>query len=298
MSPNKRIQEAGWISPEPLPTIEDLEKLYADSYYQNDGSDSKSYQLDYSDDEFQLKKLIAEVELYALKNILDPDVGDNPKLLDIGCGEGFFLDQSAKWGFDICGVDYSDFGVNRFHPHIADKVLKGDANTILESMESEGRKFDICVIRQVLDHLLHPEEMMHQLGRILSPSGLISLTLSNNYNPLQMESLEKGYVESEVWFQPPLPLHYFNIENATRFVQSLGFEVICSFASFPIDLFLLNPHSNYVADKSKGKDAHLARTQFDLIAARNGLENFFNLSSAWADCGLGRNFTLILKPNS
>ena len=71
----------------------------------------------------------------------------------------------------------------------------------------------------------------------------------------------------------------------------MGYKLELMLADFPIDLFLMNNHSNYALDRTKGKQAHYSRINFmNLIAEINhekALEIFLNFGSI----GIGRNLT-------
>jgi len=44
-----------------------------------------------------------------------------------------------------------------------------------------------------------------------------------------------------------------------------GLEKKYEIAGFPIDFILINPDTNYVTDKSKGKNGHLSRERLNIL---------------------------------
>ena len=91
----------------------------------------------------------------------------------------------------------------------------------------------------------------------------------------------------------PQHLNYFNTANLPPLLARMGFSVKVAHASFPIDWFLLNPGSNYVADPAAGKAAHRARMAIDLMLAEQGMDAFLGLAKALFRCGAGRSLTVV-----
>ena len=96
----------------------------------------------------------------------------------------------------------------------------------------------------------------------------------------------------------PQHLHYFNAENLPRFCAARGYDVLDAYSDFPIDLFLLHPGSNYVADTGKGPAAHRARVLHDLLIADAGLDRYLAFYRAMFQVGIGRDITVVLRPSA
>ncbi len=85
----------GFYEVSPKPTLDDLKKHYGEDYYQNNHG---SYQTTYSD--VELKFFWVEAEL-ALRTVNRSALATEKKLLDLGCGEGFFAGHFKKWGWEV-----------------------------------------------------------------------------------------------------------------------------------------------------------------------------------------------------
>ena len=73
-----------------------------------------------------------------------------------------------------------------------------------------------------------------------------------------------------------------------NFCESNGWEEKYVLSDFPIDLFLTNEHSNYIKDRTKGKEAHKTRVQLDNLFHQNDPQKTVRLYQAMADLGFGR----------
>jgi SAM-dependent methyltransferase len=237
--------------------------------------------------------LTARTLLFALEKARGRSDG---ALLEVGCGEGWLLAAADDAGYDVRGLDFSDHGLMRFHPHLAAQVSFGDAFENLERLIDGGERFDVVAIEHVLEHVLDPEALVRRLPRLIAPGGALAVTVPNDFSPLQRRARERGLVGRDFWVAPPQHLNYFDAAALRRFLERLGFEIRLAYASFPIDWFLFHPGSNYVATPAAGQDAHRARMAIDLLLAEQGMAPYLALGEALFGCGAGRSLTVIAQP--
>jgi SAM-dependent methyltransferase len=281
----------GWLTVEPKPDAVALKAFYAEAYYQESHG---VYAPSYTAAELQHRDLLARLLLHALEEARTSHAGE--RLLEIGCGEGFFLQAALAAGFDARGLEFSDHGLKQFHPNLAPRVQFGDAFESLDRLIHQGIGVDVCVMEHVLEHVADPEGLLARLPAILRPGGVVAITVPNDFSPVQLEAQAQGHIERAFWVNVPQHLNYFNHENLPRLLQRLGFAVTGGYASFPIDWFLFHPGSNYVRDPAAGKAAHQARLSLDLLMAEHSLKAFYRMGQAYLECGVGRSITLIARP--
>lgn len=297
MTYGKKTIEHNIIAVHPLPTMEELKSYYNTQYYQTADGNKTTYDTIYTEEELEHKNLESKISLHALENHVKKG-SEKLSLVEFGCGEGFFLNQAASAGWDVQGVDFSKFGVEKWHPHLMEHFIVGDSYDYLKKCEANDKKFNVCVLRNVLEHMIDPVFFLNNLKKILKPDGIILITVPNDYSPIQKLAMELKHIDKEFWFAPPDHLYYFNTTNIRPFVEDNGFQVLDMYSSFPVDFFLFHPGSNYVKEKTKGKDAHFARIHLDLLIAKGGIEKAYKLYRSLAECGMGRDFTVLLKANA
>lgn len=289
---DKKINKSEkYISATPSPSPEELQKFYADFYYQ--APQSSSYQESYDDLEINYKRLKCDALLHALKQT--GIISGN--FLDIGTGEGFLMSAAHKQGFAVTGLDFSSYGVGKFFPELIKQHIAGDVYESLARLSSEGKRYMICSSTNVLEHVIDPDLFLTSIRKVMDTNGLLAITVPNDFSELHQLLLKHGMIDREFWFAPPHHLHYFNTENLPKFLVNRGFEVIDAFSDFPIDLYLLHPGSNYVMDAKNGRAAHKARMHYDLMIARAGLDKYIDFYRAMFKVGVGRNITLIVRPS-
>ena len=174
----------------------------------------------------------------------------------------------------------------------------GDAATVLDQLISFGEKFAVCSMQNVLEHVIDPGDLLQKVRKILAPDGIAVVTVPNDFSRLQEKAAELDLIDREYWFAPPDHLHYFNVDTLAAFLEKNCFQLKDAYADFPIEMFLFHKGSNYVLDRSKGKDAHRARITLDLLLAERGVDRYLALCRALTGCGYGRNVTAIVRCGS
>jgi SAM-dependent methyltransferase len=98
------------------------------------------------------------------------------KLLDIGCGEGVFVNYAIKKGFDAYGIDFSKEAID------LGKRWYG-LNTLFNCSVSELKKavkvseFDVITFFEVLEHLDKLKEFLSEVKMLLKKDGYIAVSV-------------------------------------------------------------------------------------------------------------------------
>ncbi len=100
------------------------------------------------------------------------NLGVNVGVLDVGCGDGFFMELLRGLGFEnLLGIDPSR--------SMVEKAKKKGLNVELKDVYglNEKNKYDIVLLMDVLEHLEKPEEALRKLWDILAPNGILYLNI-------------------------------------------------------------------------------------------------------------------------
>lgn len=141
---------------------------YEDNYWcTNVDPDGKIRKL-YEEKDYMVKNLYGHV----LKFIKRLDFG---KVLDAGCGYGFFLSALGK-GWDKYGIEYSNFLVER---------LKNGRERInirqgrLEDRHFDDGLFDLIFCSDVMEHVADPLTIIKRFYSYLKKDGILIITTPN-----------------------------------------------------------------------------------------------------------------------
>ena len=108
----------------------------------------------------QLSGLVQFVEAYV------PGKG---QLLDFGCNRGFLLEAARQRGWQVTGIELSEWGANKARQDFGHQVFKN-----LEFLP-EGAEFDAIMCWHVLEHMPNPVEFLTQIKPRLKEHGMIAI---------------------------------------------------------------------------------------------------------------------------
>lgn len=138
-------------------------------------------------------------------------------LLEIGCGNGFFLHEALEQGYiDVRGVEPSVDAVNRANPWIRPRIVCD----IMHAGLFESNQFDVISMFQVLDHIPDPKKLLDECFRVLRPGGLI-LCINHNVEAISARILREHSpivdIEHTYLYSPKTLSHLFSI---------IGFDIL------------------------------------------------------------------------
>lgn len=153
---------------------------------------------------------------YILKylNKVKPDKG---RLLDIGCAAGFFLDEAKKDGWDVYGVEASQWAVNYAQQHLG---LSNVSQGTPDALKLKINSFDAVVMTDVIEHLIEPKKNLEDIRLLLKSNGIICC------NTPDAGSLASRILGARWWGIKQSHLFYFNKNTLERIFNSAGFSVI------------------------------------------------------------------------
>jgi 2-polyprenyl-3-methyl-5-hydroxy-6-metoxy-1,4-benzoquinol methylase len=151
-----------------------------------------------------------------LKMIADA-VGHRGRLLEVGCGAGFFLKAAERAGWQVEGIELSEeasqFASERLHlPIRRDRA---------EEAAIGAGTFDVAVMFDVIEHLFDPRAVLTAIARALKPGGLLVVSTPN------IDAASR-YVLGIDWavLSPLEHVYYFSESTLTRLLEATGFSKI------------------------------------------------------------------------
>ncbi len=96
------------------------------------------------------------------------------RLLDVGCGCGFFLKSAGNRGWKFTGIDPSEKSICFARTLLGDAVFKAT----LDDFATQERFMAVTLIN-VLDHSPHPWDDLRRVHDLLEPGGLVFIRIPN-----------------------------------------------------------------------------------------------------------------------
>lgn len=157
-----KCRQCGLVRANPIFEPEQVTKLYVESKF------------NYSDqDDF---KPLNQTYSYYLNYLIKKFKPKQDNFLDIGCGNGFFLETAQNFGFkEVVGVEPSSHALAQAKPQILPNIKEGVFTADLFA----GKQFDVITALQTFEHILSPNQFLADIKQVLRPGGLV-LIISHN----------------------------------------------------------------------------------------------------------------------
>jgi len=138
------------------------------------------------------------------------------KILDIGCGDGSFL-QLAKNQFNCAGIEISEYLAS-----LAGRIDGVDIRSgNFLSTDFGGETYDAITLISLLEHLDDPLDALRKCFSLLNKNGILLLK-TVNYGCLNRK------IKKEKWtgLRPPDHVVYFTPHSLSRILEKVGFSKI------------------------------------------------------------------------
>lgn len=296
---NVQLNKFGYYELVNKPTPEELSDYYAKKYYQQM---IRTHKASYSDEEHTFRRNKLEQKLRVINTLYKEKKSSQLNFLDVGTGEGFPLDFFSGHGWKVTGLDYSAHGCQTHHPQYMEHLLTGDIQKSVDMLASQGCRYDLILLDNVLEHLLDPARLLCSLAPLMADDAVLIIEVPNDFSPFQRVLLETGKIDRPFWVVEPDHISYFNRDGLARLLESCGFLERNVVADFPIDLFLFNENTNYVQNNDRGKSCHAARVELENLFHEISPDATIKMYEVMAELGVGRQITgyyqVVSKNNS
>ena len=134
--------------------------------------------------------------------------------LDIGCGDGTFLEQLVSAGFnEVVGIEPSIIPIQAAKPVIRDNIRCG----LFAAGDYAPASFSLITCFQVMEHVPDPLSLCEGVLKLLQPGGAFAIIVHNR-RALSAKILGK---KSPIFDIEHLQL--FSADSGTRLLESAGF---------------------------------------------------------------------------
>jgi len=165
--------------------------------------------------------------------------GTGRRLLEVGCGEGFFAQKLVERGNRVTGVDAlpSPRHKEAFEEYISADLSRG-FSTAFETLRT--RRFDRILLMDILEHLEKPEALLEQCHEMMAPQSRLLVSVPNVANFTVRLSLLFGRFEYAArGILDRTHLRFYTRRTARRLLEGAGFAVEKqSYTVIPLELVL------------------------------------------------------------
>ncbi|NPD47438.1 class I SAM-dependent methyltransferase [Lentimicrobium sp. S6] len=197
---------AFYLAPNPSPN--QLAQAYADDYY---GEQEEKFS-------FPLVEKILDYFRGGRARKLSKYIEANSAVLDIGCGNGQFLESLVKHGdYKLFGTELAGKSAER-----AKRIPQVNLRIgFLEEVVFDKESFDAITLFHVFEHLSEPELSLNIIHEILKPNGVLVMSFPN------IDSWQSRIFKGKwLHLDPPRHLFFFEPKTFRGLMESQGFAFI------------------------------------------------------------------------
>jgi 2-polyprenyl-3-methyl-5-hydroxy-6-metoxy-1,4-benzoquinol methylase len=201
---------AVWL--DPRPAVSELATIYPPTYY--------AYQIEQKVSPLSLrgKEILDRVKFAGVLRT----IGTEPRsFLDIGCGNGRYMDVFAKRGISkssIYGLELSDSQIKELQL----KGYKAFKRRVEDCEEIPPGSIDLATMFHVIEHVADPIAVIERIGTWLSDGGHLVIETPN------IDSIDARIFQRSFWGGYHIPRHWtlFNETSLRRLFETAGLKVI------------------------------------------------------------------------
>ncbi|MCZ7635916.1 MAG: class I SAM-dependent methyltransferase [Verrucomicrobia bacterium] len=172
-------------------------------------------------------------------------------VIDMGCGDGSFLQEMFALGFhSLVGFDQSQGWAVQLSAVSGDSSRQASGNFWRKPKDGHIAG-DAVVMVNVLEHVAEPLDLLRRIRRLLSSQGKLCVTVPNDFSPLQ-KGLSQVRGICHGLFVCRDHLNYFDFKTLENALTKTGFRVTDQSALYPLELFLLQD-LDYMRIRNSGR---------------------------------------------
>lgn len=145
------------------------------------------------------------------------------RVLEIGCGEAGVLQPFLELGCTCVGVELEvgrlDMATKNLSKYIHNQQLKliGKDIYLVDAEKELGGKFDIIILKDVIEHIHNQPKLIAEMKRFLNPKGCIFF----GFPPWQMPFGGHQQMNRNIWLSK-LPYYHLLPKSLYKFILTKG----------------------------------------------------------------------------
>lgn len=149
-------------------------------------------------------------------NLLEQYKINKGHLLDVGAATGIFLDIAKKRGWNVAGVEISEYASQK----AKEKGLEVFIGT-MENLKNRKENFDAITMWDLIEHVPDPKQQLAISYNLLKPGGLLAINTPDAGSFYAKIRGKKWHL-----ILPPEHINLFNQANLKQLLEKSGFKIL------------------------------------------------------------------------
>ncbi len=221
----------------PMPNDEEYKLFYSTKYFTDKKTSDVPEWMDYFDLPEVYEDRVANLRLNEFEerlNRLDVFFKNQGSLLDIGIATGEFMSSAKQRGWDVSGLDISDYAVERAFNKFG---IQADVGDLLEK-DFKGKKFDVIHLNHVFEHLLNPVASLNKISQLMHSNSLLIIEVPNQFDSSVRKTVNliRSLYGKNQQKRSVYSIHhpfFYNAKNIQMLTLEHGFDILSVKTYFP-----------------------------------------------------------------
>ncbi len=157
-------------------------------------------------------------------------------VLDVGLADGSVAREVVRRGCRVWGIEI-DAEAAAAANDVCEQVVVGDVETLDLDTEFEGRRFDVVLLLDVLEHLVDPPATLRRTAAMLAPGGHVVVSLPNvTHAAVRLDLLQGRFTYTEAGLLDRTHLRFFDVVGVAELFAAAGLDVVANLrVTVPVD---------------------------------------------------------------
>lgn len=158
---------------------------------------------------------------HRIEQLLASNTAVEGKVLDAGCGSGYFSREFSQWGWDVTALDYSREALD-----VTRRMTEGKVNTLQADLLHDnlleklgGQTVSLIFSDGLLEHFKPDDQkrILHNFHSVLEDDGRVATFVPNRWSPWQL---------IRPFFMPGIQERPLVLSELERLHESSGFRIV------------------------------------------------------------------------
>ena len=214
--------------------------------------------------------------------IRELELKNGDSVLDVGCGDGFYLHLLSSLGLDLTlvGSDFDKKALDSAKKNLKGKNIKLVHADLMKKLPFKSGIFNKVIMSEVAEHLPDDQKGLKEVYRVLKPGGVLCLTVPNSNYPFFWDPVNwllerfigihvKSGFWAGIWNQH---VRLYTPKQISKVLRDAGFEINKDFAvtrfCIPFNHNLLNLAARRLYGGNVSKETTRAISKFEIPIKR------------------------------
>jgi len=202
----EKCQTCGLVQLNPIPESDQIKKAYNTERISIPRKNIK---------DIKIKEELSKRDTVYNSKLVKSIISRKAKILDYGCGYGFFVKEMLEEGFNISGMDISDIRLATARAFCKNAIF------FTNEEEIPHNYFDCLTLFHVLEHTPNPLIFLGSIKQYVKKGGKIIIEVPN-----LDDHLLKISNEYKDFYWKKEHIFYFNKKTLTKYVNLAGLSVV------------------------------------------------------------------------